>query len=216
MVKLRRMPAPVSPDRDSIRQRFQQERLHIQPYTLTQVPANIVAAFPHPWSPVEHLTDYLALFPPSLLAFWLRQPGGHLLIAPSASRYLPGPYLFGHRKLSGVLLLDVRLLIEPTEEIVILLGNLFDALLGDGATINGQRFSAGHVVHPHLADANHRFLRQAQLGYLEANSAEVLFARALAFFWRDRRALSIVAPDLEKLLRQVLLAESFWANIGKL
>jgi len=214
MVKLKRVPTPAGPDRDVVRRRFQQERLHIQPYTLTQVPADLAATFPHPWSPVERLMDYFVLFPPSLLAFWLRQPGGHLLITPAASRYLPGPYLFGRRKLVGILQVDVRLLVKPTEKVVLLLGYLFDALLGGGAGMNDRRFSAGQVVHPALGNAMRRFRRQTALGYLEATSDEERFARALAFFWRDRREFNIVAPGLEKLFRQVLLNESFWANIN--
>ncbi len=213
MVKRGSILLPTNEERDATLRRFQQERTHIWPYTLTQVPEEIAAIFPHPWSPVEWLMVYFALFPTRLLQFWLRQPGGHVVIGPAISVYRPGPYRFHRQVFYGVLQLDVRLLTAPQEAPVCWLGRLLDSLLGSGAVPEGRLFSSGGLVHPALAEAYHRFRRQSQLGYLNAEGPGELFAQALAFYWRDRRELNIVAPDLERLFRDVILSESFWARL---
>lgn len=200
-----------------ILERLKVDRIHVAPRALELSPVKVQYRYPHLWAPLEELLDQLRVFPSGLACFWLQQPSGHIVLT-----HLPSDYVVGAQKLQQHVLHHVayvRLsdLADNPLEALVPIGHLVDHLLGSAGSAEGPWLSEGGGVNPALQRVGASIVELFSLGYgfdAEAcRNARTYFARSLALYLRDRRALNMADPLMEKLLRTTLLADVFWHGL---
>jgi hypothetical protein len=194
--------------------RLKLERMHVAPRALDLSPPEAQRCFAHVWAPLEELSSRLKKLPTGLMRFWLQQPTGHVLITHLASCYEPGEHLLKHDALWNVAYVATLDLAQGSLEALVPVAHLLDHLLGNAGADEGLWLSQGGGVSPALQEVGARVAELFPLGHgfdAQARADErAYFARSLALYWHDRRALNAADPLLERLLRTTLCADTFW------
>lgn len=189
-------------------------KLHLVPGALARLPTAISERFDNPWAAVETLKRQLRPFPTGLLRFWAAQERGHVLIGPRDRGYVPGPQQCGRRILDGVAHLALADLAAANARPLVLIGHLLDHLLGCYGAPEGTWLSDGGGITPRWQEVGRQVRELFALGYGQSEAAQrdphVYFAEGLAAYCRDRRALNVADPLLERLLRRTVMNEAFW------
>jgi len=190
-------------------------KLHLVPGALARVPTALSERFDNPWAPVEALKQQLRPFPTGLLRFWAAQERGHVLIGPQDRGYVPGPQQCGRRTLDGVAHVALADLAAANTRPLVLIGHLLDHLLGCHGAAGGPWLSDGGGITSRWQEVGRQIQELFALGYGQSEAAQrdphAYFAEGLAAYCRDRRALNVADPLLERLLRRTIMNEAFWA-----
>ncbi|HIC90051.1 MAG TPA: hypothetical protein EYP04_11715 [Anaerolineae bacterium] len=189
-------------------------KIHIEPGMLARVPTAISEHFSSPWAPAQLLVKQLAPLPVGLLRWWASHSCGHVLIGTRASGYEPGGVVIRSKELRGVAYIRVTDLVKPDWELLVPIGRLLDHLLGCDCDEAGTWLSDGGGTTKALREVGQRLQRLFPLGYglsqAAQNDPHAYFAEGFAYYCHDRRALNVVDPVLERLLRTTLMHERFW------
>jgi hypothetical protein len=192
------------------------ERVHVAPRALDLASAPVRQRFPHLWAPLEALLEKLQPLPVGLVRFWLEQPGGHVVITHLSSYYDPGDYVLKHDLLHNMAYVALSDLAEGSLEALVPVGHLLDHLLGNGGQTEGLWLSEGGGADPALQRVGTRVAEMFLLGHgfdvLARQDCRSYWARSLALYVHDRRALNVADPLMERLLRTTLLSEAFWRS----
>jgi hypothetical protein len=194
--------------------RLKADRIHVAPRVLDLSPPDVQRQFGHVWAPLEELSSRLKGLPSGLVRFWLQQPSGHVVVTHLASRYEPGEHQLKHYILQNVAYVGISDLAQGSLEALVPIAHWLDHLLGSAGAGEGLWLSDGGGASAALQRVGARMAELFPLGHgfdLPARTdAHTYFARSLALYWHDRRALNAADPLLERLLRTTLLADSFW------
>jgi len=197
-------------------ERLKIDRIHVAPRALELSSPVAQQRFPHIWAPLDDLIGKLRALPTGLVRFWLQQPAGHVVITHLSSRYAPGEQRLKRQGLHNVAYIRVSDLAQDSLEALVPVGHLLDHLLGSSGTEEGLWLSDGGGVNPSLREVGARVVKLFPLGYgfdeAACQDVHAYFARSLALYLQDRRALNVADPLIEKLLRTTLLSESFWRS----
>jgi hypothetical protein len=201
-----------------ILERLKVDRLHVAPRALELSPANTQRHFKHIWAPLDELLSRLRPLPAGLVRFWLDRPGGHIMITHLPSRYDPEEQAFKQQALRNIAFVRLSELAEGSLEALVPLGYLLDHLLGSGGSVDSPWLSEGGGIDPVLREVGGRVRELFPLGYgfdeAACGDARTYFARSLALYLYDRRALNVADPQIERLLRTTVLSEAFWRSRG--
>ncbi len=191
------------------------DRIHVAPRALELSPLAARQRFPHIWAPLEELLARLQALPAGLVRFWLQQPHGHVVITHLPSCYEAGEQPQKHRMLCSVAYIAVSDLAKSSLEALVPVGHLLDHLLGSGGE-ETLWLSEGGGVCPALRKVGARMVKLFPLGHAfdaaARNDAHAYFARSLALYLYDRRALNVADPLMEKLLHTTLCSDAFWRS----
>lgn len=194
------------------------DRVHVAPRALELSPRAAWQRFVHIWAPLTELLTQLQALPAGLVRFWLKQPGGHVVITHLPSRYEAGEQWLKHQALRNVAYVAVSDLAQGSLEALVPIGHLLDHLLGNAGTGEGPWLSEGGGVSPALRQVGMQVAELFPLGYgfdeAACSDARVYFARSLALYLHDRRTLNVRDPLMEKVLRTTLFSDAFWSSWG--
>jgi hypothetical protein len=197
-------------------QELKTERIHVAPRALDLASAPVQQRFPHLWAPLEALAGKLQPLPVGLVRFWLEQPGGHVVITHLSSYYDPGDWLLKGNLLRNIAYVGLSDLAGGSLEALVPVGHLLDHLLGNGGQPEGLWLSEGGGADPVLQKVGTRFAELFPLGHgfdmLAHHDRRSYFARSLALYLHDRRALNVADPLIERLLRTTLFSAAFWRS----
>jgi len=195
-------------------ERLKVDRIHVAPRALELSSQAAQQRFTHIWAPLEELLTRLQPLPEGLVRFWLKQPGGHVVITHLPSRYDAGEHLLKRLVLRNVAHIAVSDLALDSLEALVPAGYLLDHLLGSAGAEGGLWLSDGGGVNPALREVGARVVELFPLGYgfdeAACTDPHAYFARSLALYLHDRRALNVADPLMERLLRSTLLSDAFW------
>lgn len=198
-------------------ERLKIDRLHVTARALELSPAAVQERFKHIWAPLDDLSRQLTVLPAGLVRFWLAQPGGHVVITHLPSRYEPGIQTLKRQVLHHVAYVRLSDLETATLEALVPIGHLLDHLLGSGGAMDEPWLSEGGGVNQRLRQVGQRVQALFPLGYGfdQAACADVrsYFARSLALYLHDRRALNVADPQIERLLQTTLFSDAFWRSL---
>lgn len=204
-------------ERDAALRALTQAKLHLEPGALARVPTSVSERFDNPWAPMKALQRRLRPFPVGLLRFWAAQERGHVLIGRRDRGYVPGPQRCGKRTLDGVAYVALADLAAANDRPLVLIGLLLDHLLGCRGG-EGAWLSEGGGITPRWREVGRQVHELFELGYGQSEAAQhdphIYFAEGLAAYCRDRRALNVADPLLERLLRRTIMNEAFWKAEG--
>lgn len=194
-------------------ERLKMERFHVAPRAVELSSAAAQRRYPQLWAPLEDLVSWLRPLPDGLLRFWLKQPGGHVVVTHLTSHYQPGEGRLKNTTLRNVAYVSASDLAADPIEALAPLGSLLDHLLGSAGSAGGVWLSAGGGVHDALRELGLRVVDLFPLGYGfdQAACADIrsYFARSFALYLQDRRRLNVADPLLERVFR-TLLSDAFW------
>jgi len=192
------------------------ERFHVAPRALELSPLVAQQRFTHIWAPVEELLTQLQALPVGLVRFWLKQPGGHVVITHLPSYYEAAEQVLKRQVLRNVAYVAVSDLAANSLEALVPVGHLLDHLLGSAGAVDGLRLSAGGGINPTLREIGARMVELFPLGHgfdpAASRNVYAYFARSLALYLHDRRALNVADPLMEKLLQTTLFSDTFWRS----
>jgi hypothetical protein len=138
------------------------------------------------------------------------------MITHLPSHYEPGEQAFRRLRLRNVAFVRLSELAEGSLEAMVPLGHMLDHLLGSGGTVDGLWLSNGGGISPALRQVGGRVRELFPLGYgfdeAACCDARSYFARSLALYLHDRRALNVADPQIERLLRTTVFSGSFWRS----
>jgi hypothetical protein len=193
------------------------ERMHVAPRVLDLAPPEVQRQFVHLWATLDELSVRLKELPTGLVRFWLQQPTGHVVITHLASHYEPGEYRLKHHVLSNVAFVGISDLAQGSLEALVPIGHWLDHLLGNAGAEEGPWLSQGGGASVALQEVGAHVTELFALGHgfdaQACRDARTYFARSLALYWHDRRALNAADPLLERLLRTTLCADAFWRSL---
>jgi len=197
-------------------ERLKIDRLHVTARALELSPAAVQQHFKHIWAPLDGLSRQLRILPLGLIGFWLAQPGGHVVITHMPSRYEPGIQPLKRQVLHNVAYIRLSDLVSAPLEALAPVGHLLDHLLGSGGATEEPSLSEGGGVNLSLRQVGQRVGALFALGYgfdqVACADVRSYFARSLALYLHDRRALNIADPQIERLLRTTILSDAFWRS----
>lgn len=197
--------------------RLKIERMHLAPRALELSPAPVVKRFPRIWTPLDALSERLRNLPTDLVLFWLQQPGGHMVITHSSSRYEAGECRLKRTALRNVAYVGLSDLAQGSLEALVPVAHLLDHLLGNGGAPEGHWLSEGGGVNAMLQEIGARIEDLFHLGHgfdaWACSGVRTYFARSLALYLHDRHTLNVADPLLERLLRTTLCADAFWRSL---
>ncbi len=197
-------------------ERLKIDRLHVTARALELSPAAVQQHFKHIWAPLDDLSRQLRILPVGLIGFWLAQPGGHVIITHTPSRYDPGSQTVERQVLHNVAYIRLSDLASAPLEALATVGHLLDHLLGSGGATEEPWLSEGGGVNLTLRQVGQRVRALFALGYgfdqAACGDVRSYFARSLALYLHDRRALNIADPQIERLLRTTILSGAFWRS----
>ena len=192
------------------------QRMHVAPRALDLSPPEVQRRFAHVWAPLDELASRLKGLPTGLVRFWLQQPSGHVVITHLDSRYDPGEHRLKQQVLRNVAYVAVSDLALGALEAVVPIAQWLDHLLGNAGAEEGLWLSQGGGASPALREVGTRLAELFPLGHgFDAQAcadARTYFARSLALYWFDRRALNAADPLLERLLRTTVCTGTFWRS----
>lgn len=168
--------------------------------------------FAHIWAPADLLLEHLAAWPGGLLAFWLKEPAGHVIFTAGASGYVPGPVPWQGTTLQAVARISPADLLDDARPALEVMAHLVDHLLGSRGATEGAWLSDGAGATAALSAVGARVHALAALGY-GPRDPHAYLAWAFAGYWLDRRALNAADPHIERLLRTTICSEPFWERI---
>ena len=197
-------------------ERLKVDRIHVAPRALELSSPVAQQRFRHTWAPLDDLVAKLQTLPTGLVRFWLRQPAGHVVITHLSSRYEPGEQRVKRQVLRNVAYVGIADLAQDSLEALVPIGHLLDHLLGSSGTAEGRWLSEGGGGSQALREVGARVVKLFPLGYgfdeAACGDVRAYFARSLALYLLDRRALNVADPLIEKLLRTALLSDAFWRS----
>jgi hypothetical protein len=197
-------------------ERLKRDRLHVAPRAVELSSAVAQERYPQLWAPLQDLARQLSPLPNGLLRYWLKQPGGHVVVTHRASRYVPGEGRLKNMALRNVAYVSASDLAESPIDALAPIGSLLDHVLGSAGAEPGAWLSEGGGVHSALRELGLRVVELFPLGYGfdEAACADPrsYFARSFALYLRDRRRLNVADPLMERLFRASLLSDAFWRS----
>jgi len=197
-------------------QELKVERIHVAPRALDLASEPVQQRFPHVWAPLEALLGELQPFPEGLVRFWLEQTGGHVVITHLASYYDPGDWLLKDKLLHNMAYVGLSDLAESSLEALVPVGHLLDHLLGNGGQLEGRWLSEGGGADLALQQVGARVAELFLLGHgfdeAASRDSRSYFARSVALYLQDRRALNVADPLLARLLRSMLFSDRFWRS----
>ncbi len=200
----------------SMLERLKADRFHVAPRALELSSAAARRRYPQLWAPLQDLAGRLRSLPDGLVRFWLRQPGGHVVVTHLASHYEPGQGYLKNRAFHNVAYVSASDLAEDPITALAPVGSLLDHLLGNAGMEEGAWLSEGGGVHDALREVALRVVELFPLGYGfdEAACADMrsYFARSLALYLQDRSRLNVADPLLERFFRTSLLSDAFWRS----
>jgi len=209
----KRKSKPGKGEHDAALRALTRAKLHLEPGALARVPTSVSERFDNPWAAVKRLQQRLRPFPTGLLRFWAAQERGHVLIGSRDRGYVPGPQQCGRRMLDGVAHVALADLAAANDRPLVLIGLLLDHLLGCQGG-EGAWLSDGGGITPRWQEVGRQVHELFGLGYGQSEAAQrdphFYFAEGLAAYCRDRRALNVADPLLERLLRRTIMNEAFW------
>ena len=186
--------------------------MHVEPWALERGPARVQQHFAHIWAPADLLLEHLAAWPGGLLAFWLKEPAGHVIFTAGASGYVPGPVPWQGTTLQAVARISPADLLDDARPALEVMAHLVDHLLGSRGATEGAWLSDGAGATAALSAVGARVHALAALGY-GPRDPHAYLAWAFAGYWLDRRALNAADPHIERLLRTTICSEPFWERI---
>jgi len=196
--------------------RLKMERMHVAPRALDLSPPEAQRRFAHVWAPLDELSLRLRGLPVGLVHLWLQQSTGHVVITHLASRYEPGEHRLKQQVLCNVAYVGISDLAQGSWEALVPVAHWLDHLLGMAGAGVGPWLSEGGGVSPALRQVGARVAELFPLGHgfdaQACTDVRAYFARSLALYWHNRRALNAADPLLERLLRTTLCADAFWRS----
>lgn len=172
-------------------------------------------AFASQWAPVERWADYLRRLPAGMITFLAEHPRGRLLVSDRTA-YIPDKVDLAGHEYTRVCLCDIRQLDTPFAGVYVV-AQLLDHLLGCDGEPDGQWLSEGGGTAPALRELGRRIQELYALGYgVDEESRQnprQYFARSLAWYASDRRALNTADPAVERLLKNTLMDDGFWKRL---
>ncbi len=196
----------------SLLRSLKRERMHVEPWALERSPARVRQRFAHVWAPVDLLLDHLAAWPAGLLAFWLKEPAGHVILTAGESGYVPEPVPWQGTRLQAVARISPADLLDDARPALEVVAHLINHLLGSHGASGGAWLSDGAGVTASLSAVGAQIHALAALGY-GPRDPHAYLAWAFAGYWLDRRALNAADPRVERLLRTTICGEPFWERI---
>jgi hypothetical protein len=197
-------------------ERLKLERFHVAPRAVELSSAAAQRRYRELWAPLQDLVGRLRPLPNGLMRFWLKQPGGHVIVTHGASHYEAGEAQLKQSVFSNVAYVCASDLAEYPIKALAPVGSLLDHLLGNAGTETGPWLSEGGGVNDALRDLGLHVQELFPLGYGfdEAACADShsYFAHSFALYLEDRRRLNVADPPLERLFRTSLLSEAFWRS----
>ena len=197
--------------------RLKAERLHVAPRALDLSSPEVQRQFVHLWATLDELSSRLKGLPTGLVRFWLQQPTGHVVVTHLTSRYEPGEHRLKQHVLRNVAYVGISDLAPGSLEALVPVGHCLDHLLGSAGAEEGLWLSQGGGACRALQEVGARVAELFPLGHgfdaQACTDARTYFARSLALYWHDRRALNAADPLLERLLRTSLGADTFWRSL---
>jgi hypothetical protein len=189
-------------------------KARLGPNLLPQSPPWVRHIFEHAWAPMSALGHAIEPLPSGLWQFLLTCEGGLAVICPGESRYCVGPCTIGRLEAQNVAFISVQDLAQENREPLHVLGHLVDHYVGCGGEADGDWLSAGGGLVPRWQEAGQRLPGLFALGYgidePARSSVEDYFAQSLAWYCRDRRALNVADPQIDKWFRSTLWNAAFW------
>jgi hypothetical protein len=197
-------------------ERLKRDRFHVAPRAVELSSVAAQRRYPQLWAPLQDLVSWLRPLPDGLLRFWLKQPGGHVVVTHLTSHYEPGEGRLKNATLRNVAHVSASDLAEDPIKALVPIGSLLDHLLGSAGAEEGVWLSQGGGVHDALQELGLRVVELFPLGhgFDEAARADIrsYLARSVALYLQDRRRLNAADPLMERLLRASLLSDNFWRS----
>jgi len=197
-------------------QRLKIDRIHVAPRALELSPVGTQQRYRDVWHLLNDVAARLRALPVGLVRFWLNLTSGHVVLTHMLPRYERGEWSLGRSVLRNVACIRVSDLTQGSLDAWVPLGHLLDHLMGTGGSPDGPWLSDGGGINQALQAVGDRVAGLFPLGYGfdEAARQDVrgYFARSLALYLQDRRALNVADPHMEKLLRATVLSEAFWRS----
>ena len=202
--------------RKHVFERLKIDRIHVTPRALELSSRSVQQRFAHIWAPLEELLKRLQRLPEGLARFWLELPTGHVVITHLPSHYKIGDQVLKRQVLHNVAYVGISDLAQGSLEALVPIGHLLDHLLGNAGTDDAPWLSEGAGVNLALRQVGTRVAELFPLGYgfdeAACSDPHAYFARSLALYMLDRRALNVADPLMEKLLRTTLFSDAFWRS----
>jgi len=196
-------------------ERLKMDRFHVAARAVELSSAGAQKRYPQLWAPLQDLVSRLRPLPDGLVRFWLKEPGGHVVVTHLSSRYEPGKGRLKNTTLHNVAYVSASDLAENPIDALAPIGSLLDHLLGNAGGEEGAWLSEGGGVQQALRELGLRVAELFPLGYGfdEAACADIrsYFARSFALYLQDRQRLNVADPLIERILR-TLLSEAFWRS----
>ncbi len=179
-------------------------------HVLARAPEEVRSRFATPGQVMQATLAYLRPLPPALIARWLAQEGGHIVIDHARHGFDQGPCAFRGRELSQVAWIRIDLLVADPITYLHPVGKLLAHILGWTSSpqprtqawrdlVQGVRrgFNAGY--------GRDQAARSSPIDYL---------AEGIAWYLVDRRAFNVADPRLEKLLRATVFNPSWYRHLA--
>ena len=190
------------------------ERVRLVPGSMGRAAPEARRTFGSVWAPVARYGEAVRRLPDELWAFLLGGEGGYVAIRAGDSHYRPGPAQLRGRDVSNVAYVSIDELAQGGLGPLQVLGHLIDHHLGCAGQPAGRWLSDGGGLTPGWCAAAERLPGLFALGYgidpVARSSQRGYFARSLAWFCRDRQALNVSDPQMERWLRNTIWSPAFW------
>ncbi|MGI6368236.1 MAG: hypothetical protein ACOX2L_07775 [Anaerolineae bacterium] len=190
------------------------ERLHTDPQVLTLSLPAVREAFASIWEPALLLKSLLNPLPGGLLALWLAQQGGHIVVSHAPSHYESGRESWRNQELAAVGTVCAADLAAAPQQALYPVAHLIDHLLGSHLSEGGRWFSDGTGATPRLAEQASRFAEAYRLSYATPTgldeSPRAYWARILSLYLVSPTELNTIDPLGYRLLQGTLLADRWW------
>ncbi len=194
---------------DRIQSSLLTPRVHIGVHVLARAPEAVRSRFATPGQVMQGTLAYLHRLPPALIARWLAQKGGHIVIDDARHGFEQGPCTFRGRELVQVAWTRIDLLVTDPITYLHPVGKLLAHILGWASTPQPQTQAWRDLVQG--------VQRGFDAGYgrsLAAQSSPLDYlAEGIAWYLVNRRALNVADPRLEKLLRATVFNPSWYRHL---
>ncbi len=180
-------------------------RVHFESGALARSPGHVRQRYPTPAAAMKATLHYLQPLPEALIARWLAEDRGHIIIQASQHGFELGKSRFRRRWLEDVAWVRITLLVDDPIDYLMPVAALLASLIGWGSTPD----QATQPWQDFVRGVRSSF--DAGYGRRDEARADVdaYLAEGIAWYLVDRRGLNITNPRLEKLLRATVFNEAW-------